>query len=1501
MAERPKNLHPSRSFTRLESVSQSPLSRSQASTMQESHMPEILDPLKAITVPEDDEGDVFAKRGQEEEDGADEPQVPDTFEELPIEIRSLTERFLESLTAKVHPTPLSADALSDMFQEFYGRASGKINTHIATLSARLTSEAFVANAKRGTSPSSRPGSIRKGSDPSGEQQMLSAAEMADRKKARRSLETKRYALEEAVERAVCEKVYQRIWRHRSTDDEERDHKLRSRTASLALVGIGLKELLMTGEELTEEEREKAKEKEPEIREYLSAARQDLLKMNDEKYPLGKVQHLTAAHKSIVEALSKIFPATSSADEILPTLIYALITMPPVYLNVISDLNFIQRFRGSSRMDGETAYCLVNLEAAISFLETVDLSSLRAEEAAHGKLESRPSTPKQEITPMSLGLSEAPDLIQTPATPVARSVPKEPSSPTTNKAQRRLSNLIQSQTNKIEAASDAVRDSILDSADQALGRINTTLDTSFKFFFGGLRDKHPGSPILEQPALPKTLEDAMKLVSSPTREHRDEDNLSVSAASSVQGEEHHETSSNRGLGLDAKMADIFAGKRQIRDRSVDSTKSGGSTSGRRVAFASTPAAEEKAASPAAVKTTEPPTANTSAVDSLRNMGNTFNPLNRFSGMNVLPRFARAVSSSTTPVLASPVQEQAKVSPSPEPLSRSNTNDMLQTDEKGVRAVAALEQLKKTPPPMKRFVEAKDAQDLKLKEVEELLKEYQRLNISPIAYMAESMSHLSPEKMNANADSIIMDDDIDMACHDRPSSPFMDHIEIVTDDQENIAPNAVRTPVKSLVDVDDNVPQSAFRVSPEKRFGLKERTSPMKTSPMKNLMDDYEDAEPKSSAPTPKKSNTPRPIRDNEGLTAAMKFMDETPMESHERSDRPSSRDYNDDVDFGMDNIDFNPDGPEPTSLDFDDTCFTSFSEMPGIDMTKFASLKQSPTKSEAPDATPRARTQMTPSTVRRSERTPSPTPRRSYKDNDTTNLLLDFTAQIESFSSSRHGSSSRVRPTPSKSTTEPNLRSYYQSQRSPAKGGSQVPSTPSQSRHMLNLLDFELPPPPTPRSLPTVTIRELESVKSQFQSQVSSLTASLSGKEAEIGALSKAIADAERRVGEAQETVREERSAREYAETQMVDWKSKGEEVQRLLQDVQSEMARNDAERDDLLARLAEAERRAEDAENRSSELETKVIEAESKNVDMTTFIHNDEGDENKKIYSEMECQAAIAEKVNEVARDLHTAYKAKHEKKIKALKDNYQKKADERCKELRVQITRLERQVEEAEKKRDNTFSKISPGENDDDSLISPSKSTRNAEDAQMLEAQRAEIENLKAKLAGLQSELQSLRKSHDSLVEDLEAERIEKGELVAAAEQMLSMCGEKMEELQQEDLRRSQMEPAPPTAPQQQATGAAAPQQAMRNTGFLAGGPAPSRPGSSLGGGRPGSSMSGPTHEHGNSTSSTSGIAKPSGLRGPGGMKFQGNSALNRSQSNAGKSRLLSNIERMGGGKTQE
>ena len=58
-------------------------------------MPDMLDPLKAAMVPEEDEnvdGDVFVKKEEDDEEGSEEPKAPDTFEELPIEIRSLTER-----------------------------------------------------------------------------------------------------------------------------------------------------------------------------------------------------------------------------------------------------------------------------------------------------------------------------------------------------------------------------------------------------------------------------------------------------------------------------------------------------------------------------------------------------------------------------------------------------------------------------------------------------------------------------------------------------------------------------------------------------------------------------------------------------------------------------------------------------------------------------------------------------------------------------------------------------------------------------------------------------------------------------------------------------------------------------------------------------------------------------------------------------------------------------------------------------------------------------------------------------------------------------------------------------------------------------------------------------------------------------------------------------------------------------------------------------------------
>jgi hypothetical protein len=60
-------------------------------------VPDMLDPLKTNTVPEEDEAvdaDVFAKKDHDDDDEVPTHEaIPDSFEELPIEIRSLTERY----------------------------------------------------------------------------------------------------------------------------------------------------------------------------------------------------------------------------------------------------------------------------------------------------------------------------------------------------------------------------------------------------------------------------------------------------------------------------------------------------------------------------------------------------------------------------------------------------------------------------------------------------------------------------------------------------------------------------------------------------------------------------------------------------------------------------------------------------------------------------------------------------------------------------------------------------------------------------------------------------------------------------------------------------------------------------------------------------------------------------------------------------------------------------------------------------------------------------------------------------------------------------------------------------------------------------------------------------------------------------------------------------------------------------------------------------------------
>ena len=534
--------------------------------------------------------------------------------------------------------------------------------------------------------SSQPSREKLGSDMSGSgQRMLTPSEISERRKARRILEYRRVALEEAVERRLCENIYSKLFRHKSSLDEIRDEKLRSKTATLALVGISLKDLGVTFEDLSSSDES---DRQGEIEQWIAKARMGVLGMNNAHHPLGKLQSLAAAHQHIVDMLTILRKSSSSADEILPTLIYTLISCPPESIQVISNLYFVQRFRAASKINGEAAYCLTNLEAAITFLENVDLASLRSEEAIESQ--SKQNTPAaNEGQETEFPFNEDPGKAKRPSIAPLTALPLRPSSssesknetPLTPNHTRKLSTLFQPSANAIGAASDAVRSS----ADAGLKNISQAMDSSFNLLFGRLREtvvSGPGSTSTGVVALPKTLDEARRLVSP--RPLIDEDgNISEQSSFNEQDDSPRED----------RILDLITGK--SRDHSADSTNS----AGRRLAL--------QQPNPDTISGSPPTNTPLSALDSMRSFGNSLNPLNRFSGVSVIRGFGRSNSSSPA------------ITPSPLASIETSSGVAVSTTDRTSPLTARID------PPLQRFVGIADAGELKLAEVQALLEDYQRL--------------------------------------------------------------------------------------------------------------------------------------------------------------------------------------------------------------------------------------------------------------------------------------------------------------------------------------------------------------------------------------------------------------------------------------------------------------------------------------------------------------------------------------------------------------------------------------------------------------------------------------------------------------------------------------------------------------------------------------------------------------------------------------------------------
>ncbi|KZT21599.1 hypothetical protein NEOLEDRAFT_1181604 [Neolentinus lepideus HHB14362 ss-1] len=106
--------------------------------------------------------------------------------------------------------------------------------------------------------------------------------------------------------------------------------------------------------------------------FLMFAQQELLKINHYKAPRDKLICILNCCK-VIFGLLRHLRKEESADSFLPILIYIVLKANPEHL--LSNVEFINRFRNPTKLQSEAGYYLSSLMGAVSFIETMDHTSL----------------------------------------------------------------------------------------------------------------------------------------------------------------------------------------------------------------------------------------------------------------------------------------------------------------------------------------------------------------------------------------------------------------------------------------------------------------------------------------------------------------------------------------------------------------------------------------------------------------------------------------------------------------------------------------------------------------------------------------------------------------------------------------------------------------------------------------------------------------------------------------------------------------------------------------------------------------------------------------------------------------------------------------------------------------------------------------------------------------------------------------------------------------------
>ncbi|KAJ6263535.1 hypothetical protein Dda_2099 [Drechslerella dactyloides] len=406
---------------------------------------------------------------------------------------------------------------------------------------------------------------------------------------------------------------------------------------------------------------------------------------------------------------------------------------------------------------------------------------------------------------------------------------------------------------------------------------------------------------------------------------------------------------------------------------------------------------------------------------------------------------------------------------------------------------------------------------------------------------------------------------------------------------------------------------------------------------------------------------------------------------------------------------------------------------------------------------------------------SPSPRTNER---TQNLLLDFTAQFNAIN---------AHPPP-QTPTRSRRRSHSTSPTKKIRDGESPSKRPLPSMTPMErkfLLDFDIPPPPTPRSIPSITPKELENVKSQFLAQIAQLKAEIVGKDAQVQNLKESVSDAERRASNGIVELRQVREELEDMSTRTMVIESKLAEAGRAVHELQEQIEEGDRqletarserdaykhERDSFKKEIDELRRENEQVSD--ALLQTKqdlasakkdLIVERQKRSSLPNSPARTQGGSSVDVEAAVEKAVAaanatkdmeISQAVEKVAKELHTLYKSKHEQKVTALKQSYSKRWEKRVNELEAKNSELT----SANNDLSNKIMKLEEENEEHFNLSGPVVSPKD------LEQQRMEIEKLEAKIAKTQEQVQDLQ-------EELVLERQEKSELVLAVDELLALGG---------------------------------------------------------------------------------------------------------------------------------